>query len=87
MNEKEFEIKLKRLERKLAQKDIKIDGLNKKISQLERKVSYCTIDLSRTIESSIQHVLSNVRMIPVLGIGSNSKIVEIKTEDVPRFKR
>lgn len=76
----EIDVIKARYERKLAAKDKKIKGLNRRIQQLERAVSDRTLNLTRTIKDTLTDVLCNVRMIPVLNIGSrNEKIVEIRT--------
>ena len=77
----DYEIECKRLRRKLAKKERKIVALEKRIRQLEAKAADATINLTRTIEKSLKYCLSNVRMIPVLGIRSSDKIIEFKVSD------
>lgn len=75
----DYQVKLDRLQRKLDKKDIKIEGLNKRIKELERLLIYHKLNLTtKNIENAVQHALCNVRMIPVLGFGKDSSIVEIR---------
>ncbi|MEY4719607.1 MAG: hypothetical protein RL563_2225 [Pseudomonadota bacterium] len=76
-----WELEYKRLLRRLEKQKRKNAALEERIRKLERVAADRTINLTRTIEDSFKHCLANVRMIPVLGIGSNSKILEINVSD------
>jgi uncharacterized protein YlxW (UPF0749 family) len=82
-----WEAEYKRLQRKLEKQKRKNAALEKRVRQLESKVADTTINLTRSIEKSFEHVLCNVRMVPVLGIGASSKIVEFNVTDAPKNKR
>ncbi len=76
-----------RLRRKLEKRDQRIAGMKRRIEALEHALATRTMDLeslSRNVERAVTHALCNVRMIPVHGFGSNSKIVEVKLTDAPR---
>lgn len=70
-----------RLQRKLEKRDAKIAGLNRKVVDLERSLglqAYLIERLPIDITRAVQDALCNVRMIPVFGLRSNDKIVEIR---------
>ena len=78
------EVAIARLKRKLAQRDNRITGLENKIKQqnellflLEQSVKRTPIEVTR----AVQEALCNVRMIPVLGIRSNDRIIEVREAD------
>lgn len=70
-----------RLQRKIDKRDAKIAGLNRKVEQLETELSVHVMMIKRLpidITRAVQEALCNVRMIPVMGLRSNDKIVEIR---------
>lgn len=76
------EIRVDRLRRKLARRDARIAGLERRISELQRQFAtqQRQIDvLPIEVTKAVQRALCNVRMIPVLGIGSSDKIIEVRT--------
>ena len=75
-----YEVEMKRLQRKLRKKEIKIAAMERYITKLESEVAKRAIDLPKSIEEAVQRGLCNVRMIPVLGLGE-SKIVEVRNEN------
>lgn len=75
------DIENKRLLRKIAKKDRKIAALEKRVRQLEIRAADLTINLNDRIQKSFEYCLSNVRMVPVLGLRSNDRIVEFKVSD------
>lgn len=75
---------VRRLERKLARRDRKIAGMRRRIALLESALATRTLDLgslSRNVERAVTSALCNVRMIPVIGVGRDAKIVEVKAAD------
>ena len=76
-----WEIECKRMQRKLAKKDRKINALELRIKKLEIAVADRSINLTRTIEKSFESCLANVRMVPIIGIRSSDKIVEFSVKD------
>jgi hypothetical protein len=79
---------LERTRRKLRKRDEKIAGQQRYIQQLEEKLSRSFVSLNsklenlpRDITKSVERALCNVRMIPVHGISSNDKIVEIRNKE------
>ena len=78
------ERRVRRLQSKLDKRDQKIAGLQRRVRELELKLArqYVERDTSmRDIRRAVQEALCNVRMIPVLGIGKNARIVEVKSSD------
>lgn len=76
------EIRVNRLRRKLAQRDARITGLERRIAELERQLAVQHTEtrlLPIEVTKAVQRALCNVRMIPVLGIGSSDKIIEVHT--------
>lgn len=76
-----YEIEIKRLQRKIRKKDIKIAAMVKYIRQLERENAKQPIDFPKMIEKTVTLALANVRLVPVLGLGTD-KIVQINAEKV-----
>ena len=75
-----------RLKKKISQRDQKITGLKKRIADLETAVATQAVTLKslpKDVERAVQRALCNVRMIPVLGIGSSDKIVEVRAAEKP----
>lgn len=71
-----------RLRRKMAERDKKIEGLKRRVAALESALATAHFDAKRTpieIRKAVQDALCNVRMIPVLGIGRNARIIEVRT--------
>lgn len=78
------ERRVRRLQSKLDKRDQKIAGLQRRVRELELTLArqYVERDTSmRDIRRAVQEALCNVRMIPVLGIGKNARIVEVKSSD------
>lgn len=76
--------RVRRLQSKLDKRDRKIAGLQRRVRELELKLArqYVERDTSmRDVRRAVQEALCNVRMIPVLGIGKNARIVEVKSSD------
>ena len=71
-----------RLRRKLAKRDEKIAGMKRRIADLEHALAVKDIEvkrLPRDVTRAVQEALCNVRMIPVLGVGTDARIVEVKS--------
>lgn len=78
------EVQRLRLKRKLAQRDRRIKALEERISELQSALVTKDIEikrLPRDVTRAVQEALCNVRMIPILGIGGDKKIVEIKVTE------
>jgi hypothetical protein len=69
-----------RLQRKLEKRDQRIAGLERRVVLLERAVA-ARDSLPRDLTRVVQEALCNVRMIPVIGVGKNARIVEVKASD------
>lgn len=76
---------VERLKRKLSKRDKKIEGLKKEISDLNATVASLSKDAvlvsRKDLQRDMQYVMSNMRMIPALGIGASGKILEIDVKD------
>jgi hypothetical protein len=80
-----------RFKRKLEKRDARIASLERKIKELEHIVCTSKIkelefgliykSLDKQIAKAVTDALCNVRMIPVRGIGTTSKILNVKYED------
>lgn len=71
-----------RLRLKIEKRDRRIEGLMRRISNLEAALATRTIMAERLpsdIAKAVQTALCNVRMIPVLGIRSNDRIIEVRS--------
>lgn len=71
-----------RLRRKLEQRDRRIAGLERELAATRSALALHATRLERLpidVERAVQHALCNVRMIPVLGIGSRDRIVEVRS--------
>mgnify|MGYP006315833441 CR=1 FL=1 len=78
------ERRVRRLQSKLDKRDQKIVGLKRRIQELEHALAVKDVEvkrLPRDVVRAVQEALCNVRMIPVLGIGKNARIVEVKSSD------
>lgn len=84
MQQHPIEITMMRLRRKIKRRDARIAGLQRHISMLESALATKDLEAKRLpsdIVRAVQEALCNVRMIPVLGVGSKAKIVEIQSRD------
>lgn len=83
------DITIERLKNKIRKRDQKIAGLERRIAKLEHSLSLRANDavvvsssqLRRDLENAVTEALCNVRMIPVLGFGKDTKIIEIRAFD------
>ncbi len=78
------EHQVRRLRRKLEKRDEKIAGLKRCIADLEHALAVKDVEvkrLPRDVTRAVQEALCNVRMIPVLGIGKDARILEVKSSD------
>ena len=78
------EARIGRLQRKLAQRDRRIAGLQRYIADLEHQLSMKDLEvkrLPRDVTRAVQEALCNVRMIPVHGISGGTRIVETRAID------
>lgn len=76
--------RVRRLLRKIEQRDRRIDGLTRRVAMLESALATKDLDSKRLpldVVRAVQQALSNVRLIPIIGAGKNSRIVEVKTTD------
>lgn len=72
---------VRRLRAKLAKRDARIAGLERRISALEHALAVKDTELQRLprqVVHAVQEALCNVRMIPVLGVRSNDRIIEVR---------
>lgn len=70
-----------RLKRQLARREKRIQGLERKIALLESALAHHAVNVQRLpiqVERAVQNALCNVRMIPMLGIGRDAKILEVR---------
>jgi len=94
MTKADPEVKVARLQRKLDARNQRIAGLEKRIAKLETALALRAGDvvavrygeLQRDLERAVTHALCNVRMIPALGIGHTSKILEVNVHDAPKAR-
>lgn len=73
---------IERLRRKLEKRDEKIAGFKRRIADLEHALAVKDVEvkrLPRDVTRAVQEALCNVRMIPVLGIGNDARILEVKS--------
>lgn len=78
------DIKIRRLLRKIEKRDKRNAGLLNRISQLESALATKDVEikrLPREVARAVQEALCNVRMIPVLGVGKNARIIEVKSSE------
>lgn len=72
-----------RWRRKLAQRDRRIAGLERELAAARTALALQAMKLGRLpidVERAVQRALCNVRMIPVLGLSSSDRIVEVRAE-------
>jgi len=72
-----------RLQRKVAQRDRRIAGLERELAATRTALALQSMKLERLpidVERAVQRALCNVRMIPVLGLSSSDRIVEVRAE-------
>ena len=75
---------VRRLLRKLEKRDLRIAGLQRRVAMLESALATKDMDAKKIpldVTRAVQHALSNVRLIPIIGAAKNGRIVEIKTSD------
>lgn len=73
-----------RLRRKLAQRDQRIAGLMRRVEMLESALSTKDMEMKRLpndVTRAVQRALCNVRLIPMIGIGGNGKILDVRYAD------
>lgn len=78
---------IERLRRKLAQRDRRIKGLENKLSMVQKALGMQAMLMQRLpidIEKAVQRALCNVRMIPIIGLRSDDKIVEVRSASKER---
>jgi len=77
-------VKMMRLARKLEQRGRRIAGLQRRIADLEHSIAVKDVEirrLPRDVTRAVQDALCNVRMIPVLGLGGGTRILEVRAVD------
>ena len=77
---------VRRLRAKVAQRDRRIAGLERRLAETNALLVSQMFEVKRIpleVERAVQRALCNVRMIPVLGLRGNDKIVEIRNADKP----
>jgi len=75
---------VRRLRHKLKKRDEKIAGLKRRVAALESALATQSLEmqrLPRDVTRAVQEALCNVRMIPVLGVGKNARIVKVESSD------
>jgi hypothetical protein len=73
-----------RLQRKLDQRNRRIAGMQRYIADLEHQLATKDLQVRRLpveVTRAVQEALCNVRMIPVLGVGGSTRIVETRAID------
>jgi hypothetical protein len=78
---KGVEMSEQRLLKRISQRDRRIAGMQRRIVELEHALAVKDVEvkrLPRDVTRAVQEALCNVRMIPVLGIRSNDKIIEVR---------
>jgi hypothetical protein len=78
------EARIGRLQRKLDQRNRRIAGMQRYITDLEHQLAMKDLEvkrLPRDVTRAVQEALCNVRMIPVLGLGSGQRIVEVRVSE------
>lgn len=79
-----------RLKNKLAKRDARIAGMQRHIAELEHRLAVKDMEikrLPRDVTRAVQEALCNVRMIPVLGVGGMTRIVETRAIDPAQEQR
>jgi len=72
---------LGRLRKKIESRDRKIAGIARKLRMTQEALALNSILVQRLpidVEKAVQRALCNVRMIPVFGLRSDDKIVEVR---------
>lgn len=67
--------------KRIAKRDRRIAGMARRIAELEHALAVKDVELKRLpreVTRAVQEALCNVRMIPVLGIRSDDKIIEVR---------
>ena len=66
--------KIRKLQERLDKRDRRIKWLERRIIQLENNYAP---NLDKAVERAIKYALSNMRMIPVLGLCSEDRVVDV----------
>lgn len=77
---------VRRLREKLAARDRQIAAMKKHIAALESELARRQLQkdqLPIDVQRAVQRALCNVRMIPVLGLHSDERILEVRVGDKP----
>ena len=83
------DLALQRLQKKLAKRDRRIEGMQRYIRHLEgllrpaikSRLEILSPEVQRQLTYAVQRAIANVRMIPVLGIHSNDRVVRVEVEN------
>lgn len=76
--------RVRRLLLKLEKRDQRIAGLERRVAMLESALATKDIDSKRLpldVTRAVQQALSNVRLVPIIGLTKNARIVEVKSSD------
>jgi hypothetical protein len=68
------ERKIRKLQERIDKRDRRIKWLERRIIELENNYAP---NLGRSIEFGIGRILSNMRMIPVLGLCSEDRVIDV----------
>ena len=72
------ELIIQRLRNRLLKKNKKISALRKELAELKKKPAPSPIgDVDKKIAQAVKHTLSNMRFIPVLGMRSEDKVIDV----------
>ena len=71
------DITIQRLRKKLSERDKKIAGLQRRVAELDGPVASST-RFDKDVYRIVQDTLSNVRMIPIVGLGKGDRILGVK---------
>lgn len=77
---------VRRLREKLAARDRQIAAMKKHIAALESELARRQLQkdqLPIDVQRAVQRALCNVRMIPVLGLHSDERILEVRVGEKP----
>lgn len=88
------ELVLQRLRKKLAKRDRRIEGMRRYIQRLERMLGPAMTDnldmlspnVQRQLIAAVQRAMANVRLIPVIGLRSDDRVVRVEVENVKEEK-
>ena len=83
------DLALQRLQKKLAKRDRRIEGMQRYIRHLEgllrpaikSRLEILSPEVQRQLTYVVQRAIANVRMIPVMGIHSNDRVVRVEVEN------